>query len=295
VDDELIQVRRELERVRAENVRLSRLLDLRGQDTAPAPEQLAATRPVTMSSPVADKLALYADLFRARTDVYARDGRRLERRTGPVADDLCGALAAISGDSGTFSSSIKYECDAVARRSLDRHTQPAFEASAGRATPRGPARHPSAVAVQTPTQQGRPRSRPHAVGFEEAAAAFDAATDGAAELLADLVTAYRAFVRRHPQPYRLMTEWPLPREQLAPGVEDRAAAALVRAAGSPERARAAFAFIHSMLILELNGRFPTTAAWNPPGAPDSPPSTARLWWLDRNDHRHRERPVGRSQ
>ena len=77
-------------------------------------------------------------------------------------------VAAISGDSGTFSLSIKYECDAVARCSLDRHTQPAFEASAGRATPRGPARHPSAVAVQTPTQQGRPRSRPHAVGFEEA-------------------------------------------------------------------------------------------------------------------------------
>jgi hypothetical protein len=71
VDDELIQVRRELERVRAENVRLSRLLDLRGRDTAPSPEQLAATRPVTMSSPVGDKLALYAELFRARTDVYA--------------------------------------------------------------------------------------------------------------------------------------------------------------------------------------------------------------------------------
>jgi hypothetical protein len=71
VDDELIQVRRELERARAENVRLSRLLDLRGQDTAPSPEQLAATRPVTMSSPVEDKLALYLDLFRARTDVYA--------------------------------------------------------------------------------------------------------------------------------------------------------------------------------------------------------------------------------
>ena len=71
MDDELIKVRRELERLRAENVRLSRLLDLRGQDTAPAPEQLAAQRPVTMASPVADKLALYADRFRARTDVYA--------------------------------------------------------------------------------------------------------------------------------------------------------------------------------------------------------------------------------
>jgi Tetracyclin repressor-like, C-terminal domain len=185
-------------------------------------------------------------------------------------------VAAISGDSGTFSSSIKYECDAVAWRSLDRHTQPAFEASAGRATPRGPARHPSAVAVQTPTQQGRPRSRPHAVGFEEAAAAFD----GAAELLADLVTAYRAFVRRHPQPYRLMTEGPLPREQLAPGVEGRAAAALVRAAGSPERARAAFAFIHSMLILELNGRFPDDGGLEPAwrtglAAFDSPALVAR--------------------
>ena len=69
MDDELIQVRRELEWVLAENIRLSRLLDLRGQDTAPSPEQFAATRPVTMSSSVGDKLALDADLFRARTDV----------------------------------------------------------------------------------------------------------------------------------------------------------------------------------------------------------------------------------
>lgn len=71
MDDELTVLRREIERVRAENVRLSRLLDLRGQDTAPAPEQLAAARSVTMSSPNGDKLALYAQLFRARTDVYA--------------------------------------------------------------------------------------------------------------------------------------------------------------------------------------------------------------------------------
>jgi AcrR family transcriptional regulator len=94
------------------------------------------------------------------------------------------------------------------------------------------------------------------VGFEEAAAAFDAATDGAAEPFAALVGAYRAFANRHPQLYRLMTEGPLPREQLERGLEDRAARALVRAAGSPERARAAFAFIHGMVILELNGRFP---------------------------------------
>lgn len=69
------RLRRELERLRAENVRLSRLLELRGQDTAPAPEQLSAAvtapGPVTMGSPVEDKLAVYADRFRARTDVYA--------------------------------------------------------------------------------------------------------------------------------------------------------------------------------------------------------------------------------
>jgi AcrR family transcriptional regulator len=93
-------------------------------------------------------------------------------------------------------------------------------------------------------------------GFEEAAAAFDAATDGADRPLAALVTAYRGFAKRNPQLYRLMTEGPLPRDQLPPGVEQRAAAALVRAAGSPGRARAAFAFIHGMVILELNGRFP---------------------------------------
>jgi len=73
-DSEYAQLRRELDRLRAENARLSRLLNLRGQDTTPASEQLAAPTPpamVTMASSVEDKLALYADLFRARTDVYA--------------------------------------------------------------------------------------------------------------------------------------------------------------------------------------------------------------------------------
>ncbi|HEX5995713.1 MAG TPA: hypothetical protein VFY84_11275 [Jiangellales bacterium] len=73
--DEFEGLRREVKRLRAENARLSRLLELRGQDTAPAPEQLsapvAAPGLVTMASPVADKLALFADRFRARVDVYA--------------------------------------------------------------------------------------------------------------------------------------------------------------------------------------------------------------------------------
>ncbi|MBB2941931.1 superfamily II DNA or RNA helicase [Actinoplanes lutulentus] len=74
-DDEVARLRRELERLRSENHRLSRLLELRGQDTAPAPEQLAAMAtpgPVTMASPVPEKLAFYASLFRTRRDAYAK-------------------------------------------------------------------------------------------------------------------------------------------------------------------------------------------------------------------------------
>ncbi|WP_246136633.1 TOTE conflict system archaeo-eukaryotic primase domain-containing protein [Leekyejoonella antrihumi] len=51
------------------------MLELRGQDVTPAPEQLAATLDppgmVTMSSPAADKVRLFAGLFAARTDRYA--------------------------------------------------------------------------------------------------------------------------------------------------------------------------------------------------------------------------------
>ena len=102
-------------------------------------------------------------------------------------------------------------------------------------------------------------------GFEEAAAAFEAATDGAAEPLAAFAGAYRAFARRHPHVYRLMTDRPLPRADLPPGLEERTAAPLQRATGSPARARAAWAFIHGMVLLELTDRFPedgvTEQAW----------------------------------
>jgi len=72
--NDIERLRRELSGLRAENARLARLLDLRG-DAVPAPEQPAAALAppglVTIGSSSADKLALYRSLFRARADVYA--------------------------------------------------------------------------------------------------------------------------------------------------------------------------------------------------------------------------------
>src|SRR3954469_10759334 len=102
-------------------------------------------------------------------------------------------------------------------------------------------------------------------GFEEAAATFEAAVRGDGDPLTAFVAAYREFASAHPHLYRLMTERPLPREQLPAGLEARTAAPLLRALGSPVRARAAWAFIHGMTILELDARFPsderTELAW----------------------------------
>ncbi len=91
-------------------------------------------------------------------------------------------------------------------------------------------------------------------GFAE----FAAALDGAAEL-EQLGRAYRAFALGHPHLYRLMTDRPLPRDALPPGVEERGAAPLVATIADPDLARAAWAFAHGMVTLELAGRFPETA------------------------------------
>jgi AcrR family transcriptional regulator len=92
-------------------------------------------------------------------------------------------------------------------------------------------------------------------GFEEIATAFADAQD-----LAAVAAAYRGYANEHPHLYRLMTAGPLDRERLEPGVEDRAAAAIVAAVGGDEHmARAAWAFAHGMTILELDGRFPPDA------------------------------------
>jgi AcrR family transcriptional regulator len=107
-----------------------------------------------------------------------------------------------------------------------------------------------------------------ATGLEEAAARFeqavdsattggDAAGDGAA--ISALAAAYREFALAHPHLYRLMHNGPLPRQHLPAGVEDRAAAPVMRVAGSRARARALWAFAHGMVMLELDQRFPPDA------------------------------------
>jgi AcrR family transcriptional regulator len=97
-------------------------------------------------------------------------------------------------------------------------------------------------------------------GFEEMAEAFERALVDADDPVLAVAEAYRAFARRHPHLYRLMTERPLDRARLAPGVEDRAARPVVESfGGDVDRARAAWAFAHGMTILELNDRFPSDA------------------------------------
>lgn len=103
-------------------------------------------------------------------------------------------------------------------------------------------------------------------GFAESAAVFERAVESADDPVAALARAYREYATRHPHLYRLMTERPLARERLAPGVEDRAALPIVDAVGGdPDAARAVWAFAHGMTILELDGRFPPgadlDAAW----------------------------------
>jgi AcrR family transcriptional regulator len=103
-----------------------------------------------------------------------------------------------------------------------------------------------------------------ATGMEEAAAAFEAAVDGATaagegKALVALAAAYRGFALAHPHLYRLMHNGPLPRLHLPPDLEDRTAAPLLRAAGSRARARAVWAFAHGMVMLELDHRFPPDA------------------------------------
>jgi AcrR family transcriptional regulator len=89
--------------------------------------------------------------------------------------------------------------------------------------------------------------------------AFAEALEAAGADLAAIAGAYRAFALERPHLYRLMTAGPLPRDLLPAGLEERAAAPLLRAVAHPDRARAAWAAAHGLADLELAGRFPPDA------------------------------------
>jgi AcrR family transcriptional regulator len=101
-----------------------------------------------------------------------------------------------------------------------------------------------------------------AEGFE----AFTGELVAAGSTLEAFARAYRRFALERPQLYRLMTEGPLPRDLLPDGIEARAAAPLIGAVGDADRARAAWACVHGLVVLELGGRFPDDAdldgAWS---------------------------------
>lgn len=89
--------------------------------------------------------------------------------------------------------------------------------------------------------------------LRETADVLAAAETAAPGSFSALAAAYRTHALAHPHLYRLTTGHPLPQD-----LEERAAAPLFRAlAGDEGRARAAWAFAHGMVVMELNGRFPT--------------------------------------
>jgi AcrR family transcriptional regulator len=97
-------------------------------------------------------------------------------------------------------------------------------------------------------------------GFEEVAEVFEAALADTDDALGAIADAYRRFAHDHPHLYRLITERPLERDKILPGIEERAALPVYQAVGGDlDLARAAWAFAHGMTNLELNGRFPPNA------------------------------------
>jgi AcrR family transcriptional regulator len=84
--------------------------------------------------------------------------------------------------------------------------------------------------------------------------------------LPGLAQAYRRWALDHPRLYELSARFPIDRDRLTPGVEDAAAAPLIRATGGNiAAARALWGLAHGLVDLELANRFPAdadiTAAW----------------------------------
>jgi AcrR family transcriptional regulator len=96
--------------------------------------------------------------------------------------------------------------------------------------------------------------------FTQQAEAFEKAVAAGGNTAMAIADAYRAWGLAHQHLYRLMNDQPLPREDLPAGLEDRAISAVLGALGGDrDIARAAWAFAHGMVMLEIADRFPPHA------------------------------------
>ena len=104
-------------------------------------------------------------------------------------------------------------------------------------------------------------------GLLQQAEQFEKVLAEGGELPHQLAAAFRRWALEHPHLYNLMNQQPLPRDHLPDDVEERAVVPILRAfGGDRDRARAAWAFAHGMVTLELADRFPPdadlTKAWH---------------------------------
>jgi len=97
-------------------------------------------------------------------------------------------------------------------------------------------------------------------GFRDLGDAFDAALAEGGDPIAVISHTYRRWALERPHLYALMNSRPLPQDAPAIATEQRALAMVLAAfSGDHERARAAWAFAHGMVTLELADRFPQDA------------------------------------
>jgi AcrR family transcriptional regulator len=117
------------------------------------------------------------------------------------------------------------------------------------------------LGIKTPSlyKHFESKRRLDAMLIAEGLAAHAEAVGQAGGDLAAIAAAYRRFALGRPHLYRLMTEQPLPRDELPEGLEARAAAPLIEALGDRDLARAAWGLAHGLVQLELAGRFPADA------------------------------------
>jgi len=96
--------------------------------------------------------------------------------------------------------------------------------------------------------------------IQQQAEAFETVVTNSEDPLAGIAAAYRSWALEHPHLYTLMNDQPLPRNELPEGLEERAVLPLLDSVGGDtDRARAAWAFAHGMVTLELADRFPEHA------------------------------------